>query len=364
MINEYWRSQLDVQAKRCYDILLEGAKKRQDRISCGQTRAKAASDAYFALIEDHPELFYLANEYASEYFKLGIPGIGLEDVTVDMIYLYSSPQIMKARKRIDEHISELKKRTADMDDRQKVIETVEYVVAQTTYEIDNEYNQNAAAALYFGYAQCSGISKAVKLLLDSIDVPCIIALGEAYDDNDKLVGHAWCVVSIDGRYYHIDPTYMLGSNPHKSTPLTRCWLFYDDATLSKTHVWDRSKLPACTDASLKIDAYHVYNVPFLGNVFRNLSSRVGEKEAEKQMSTEIPSFGNLSAFRAYLKQAMIARQRLIACRLDISTDSFQVLGRYVKSAVNMVRNELHFDSSVSLDLRSDGLVSLKIKYDD
>lgn len=364
MINEYWRSRLDKRGQECYDILLAGAKVRQDRIHCGRTKQQSTADAYFAVVEDHPELFYLANDYSSEYYKVRNPIARLEDVTVDMIYLYSTPQIRKAQKSIDGHISALRSKTVGMDDKQKVIAAVEHVVGVTTYEIDNEYNQNAAAALHYGNAQCSGIAKAVKLLLDAVDVKSCIVLGNARDDDDKLVAHAWCIVTIDGENYHIDPTFMLGCNTQKRLPYVRRWLFYDDDTLAKTHDWDRSKYPACNDPSKIIDGTLIGPLAPLGEFFRSLSDKYGGIGDTQRSNASVPSFSNLKDFRDFLKKAMLAREESVSCRIDVKTASNDVFIRYVKSAVDMVQNEIDISTGVSVEVRSDGVIGFKIQYGD
>ena len=364
MINEYWRSLLDKHGEECYKTLLEGAKVRKDRIYCGWTKHKEATDAYFALIEDHPELFYLANDYRSEYYTSNHPMTQLEDVTVDMIYIYSSPQIRKAQTAIDGHISALRTKTVGMDDREKVIATVEYIVGVTTYEIDNEYNQNAAAALYYGYAQCSGISKATKLLLDAINVKCCTVHGEAIDAEGKKVAHEWCIVTVGGKNYHIDPTFMLGYNPEKRLPYLRAWLFYDDGTLSKTHTWDRSKYPVCSDSSLLINDTQVSPMRALEDAFKSLSNRFGNMNVNQNPIISGPSFSNLREFREFLKKSMIEGKNDVSCRLDIKTSSNDVLVRYIKSAVDMVQDEVDFSTGVSIGVRADGVINLKIQYGD
>ena len=369
MINEYWRSTLDKYGQKCYDTLLAGAKVRQDRIHCGWTKQTAASEAYFAIIEDHPELFYMANDYRSEYYRYKNPLAQLEDVTVDMIYIYSSPQIMKANKSIDGHISALKSKIAGMDDKQKVVATVEYVVGVTTYEIDNEYNQNAAAALHFGSAQCSGISKAEKLLLDTVDVKCCTVHGHA-NDNGKLVPHEWCIVTVNGKNYHIDPTFMLGCNTQKRLPYIKKWLFYDDDTLSKTHTWEKEKYPVCDDPSELIDDTHIAPLAPLGDVLRGLGERLGSLGNfgnfgnVQKSSINAPTFTNLRDFRAFMKKAMLASEENVLCKLDIKAESNDVFTRYVKSAVDMVQNEVDVSTGVSMQIRYDGVLSFKIQYGD
>ena len=49
-------------------------------------------------------------------------------------------------------------------------------------------------------AQCEGIAKAVKVLLNAVDIKCIVATGNA-NGNGQNGPHAWNIVNIEGSPY-------------------------------------------------------------------------------------------------------------------------------------------------------------------
>ena len=65
--------------------------------------------------------------------------------------------------------------------------------------------------LFYKTAVCEGIAKIFKLLLNALDIKCIVVNGKATDDLSGNVSpdtlHAWNMVKIDGKPYHIDLTW-------------------------------------------------------------------------------------------------------------------------------------------------------------
>lgn len=68
----------------------------------------------------------------------------------------------------------------------------------------------ATGALIDRLAVCSGFAKAVQFLLQRCGMMVALLSGEARgasDPNDTWGPHAWLAVRIDGRFYHMDPTW-------------------------------------------------------------------------------------------------------------------------------------------------------------
>ena len=65
-----------------------------------------------------------------------------------------------------------------------------------------------------------------------------------------------------------------------------------------------------------------------------------------------------------MKKAMLASEENVLCKLDIKAESNDVFTRYVKSAVDMVQNEVDVSTGVSMQIRYDGVLSFKIQYGD
>ena len=55
--------------------------------------------------------------------------------------------------------------------------------------------------------RCEGMAKAVKILCDELGIWCIVALSDANPDKGIKYRHAWNVIRIDGKYYHLDVTF-------------------------------------------------------------------------------------------------------------------------------------------------------------
>ena len=51
------------------------------------------------------------------------------------------------------------------------------------------------------------MAKAVKILCDELGIWCIVALSDANPDKGIKYRHAWNVIRIDGKYYHLDVTF-------------------------------------------------------------------------------------------------------------------------------------------------------------
>ena len=93
-------------------------------------------------------------------------------------------------------------------------------------------------------AQCEGIAKAVKVLLNAVDVRCIVVTGESVK-NGKSVPHAWNMVNIDGQPYHLDVTWDIGAiePSFKRTPYD--YFNLSDQMIGKEHKAD-TQLPSCS----------------------------------------------------------------------------------------------------------------------
>ena len=111
-------------------------------------------------------------------------------------------------------------------------------------------------------AQCEGIAKAVKVLLNAVDIKCIVATGEA-EANGKKEHHAWNVIDIDGSPYQVDVTWDIGASKGR---IAYDYFNVTDEIISRTHSIE-DEMPKCI--SLK-DNYFEGN----GLTFRSRSQLI------------------------------------------------------------------------------------------
>lgn len=80
-----------------------------------------------------------------------------------------------------------------------------------------------------------------------------------YTTGDVNAGlHAWNMVKVDGKWYHLDNTWNRGSYEGQSEYEyynSRDYYLKSDSTMSRDHRWDRSKYPAA------YEDYPLYNIP-------------------------------------------------------------------------------------------------------
>ena len=160
---EYWKGKLNAAARSCYERILAGLRKYQESIECNGMDQRDIFDAYFAVYNDHPEIFYMSN--APRINQQEVKSIGLFSTT--NLYATLVASNIYDRRTIERCDQQIKKIVSifdkNMNDFDLVLRCIEYIVLNTEYKIDNQLNQNAAAALCYHRAQCSGISKAVKI---------------------------------------------------------------------------------------------------------------------------------------------------------------------------------------------------------
>ena len=83
-----------------------------------------------------------------------------------------------------------------------------FIVKNVKYDkLKKEYSHEIIGALGNGVAVCEGIAKAVKVLCDKLNIYCIIALSEANPEKGVKYRHAWNIVKIGGKLYHLDATF-------------------------------------------------------------------------------------------------------------------------------------------------------------
>ena len=74
-------------------------------------------------------------------------------------------------------------------------------------KLKKPYSHEIIGPLGQGVGVCEGIAKSVKVLCDALGVWCIIAISEAAPDRGIQYRHAWNVLRLDGRYFHLDATF-------------------------------------------------------------------------------------------------------------------------------------------------------------
>lgn len=253
---------------RLYQLLLEGIRDKKgldgtsyiDLSALGLSNEDGSPDrdmlwtVFDRVFYDHPELYYLQEGYNR------VSGNTSNVLGIRPMYA-SVAEDVDAQARFDIAVNTALAQIEGLTDPvEQMLALYQYLIRTTDYNYDVAVDQRdnapkeawtAYGALVTGDTVCKGYAMAWKVLMDRIEIPCLVVC-----KGDK--SHLWNMVQLDGKWYHVDVNK--GNN---NIPVLqgRCaytdFLVTDDA-MSKHESWyvpgtsyrdvdHYDTFPACTD---------------------------------------------------------------------------------------------------------------------
>lgn len=141
-----------------------------------------------------------------------------------------------------------------MDSLQKEKTIHDYLISTSKYDHENFLKDTIPAVSYTPYgllynhiAVCQAYSETFMIFMILSNIECHMVVGKAIVDGFVRINdsHAWNIVKIKGRYYHVDVTfdnpvpYVIGKVSHNYFNKT-------DDFMDKTHLWNTSQYPICS----------------------------------------------------------------------------------------------------------------------
>jgi len=81
------------------------------------------------------------------------------------------------------------------------------LIASSSGRSKNPNSHNAYGALLNGLAVCDGFSSAFNLLAQKLGFECMLATGRSNHRSAGSVEHAWNIVKVKNKCYHMDVTW-------------------------------------------------------------------------------------------------------------------------------------------------------------
>jgi stress response protein SCP2 len=260
---KYYYSKLDTPKKRAYEAMLEGINNFSENIHInkdGHIQTSSLSDLVQAITLDNPALFYLASNYG--YSTLG------DELWYQPKYQFSQNTMQSMESRLLNVVDNILRNVIKnaMTDYEKELALHDYLVKNVAYDYDSLSLQNPPQEIYSAYgafinnkAVCSGYANAMKMLLDKCSIDCLIVTGDSkIPYRDLSVGHAWNIVKINNKFYHLDVTWdaPIGKNPDE---LFHHYFNITDTDISIDHKWDLS-VPQCNANEHNYFIFHGLNI--------------------------------------------------------------------------------------------------------
>ncbi|HCQ91719.1 MAG TPA: hypothetical protein DIU45_20930 [Clostridium sp.] len=174
---------------------------------------------------------------------------------IDFKYVDSVEELKRKEKLVNEKVQEIVKNTItnEMGEYEKEKALYDYLVNNCEYDMDTfnsgvwDKNNDEYSALINGLSMCKGYAQAMNRLLKAANIESKIVIGDIIDaeepDKEKL-GHAWNIVKINGKNYHIDATWD-STYTHMYNETSGYFFNLADEEIESTRTWERKSYPVC-----------------------------------------------------------------------------------------------------------------------
>ena len=221
---KYFYRQLNDVGKSIYNTLInnrESLKSGTQKIDFDIKSANAGDSvqaALDALFLDNPDIFwidilkisfatrtttFLTNVNYSYFIE---PKEGENNYLID--YLKNGYEVQNAIDKIENRIKNIVSR-AKGTTYDKVKMAHDELVNTITYDENLGINSsNIYGALVENKCVCEGYAESFKVILDELNIPCVIVYGDGIDSEGNIEAHAWNYVKMDnGKWYAVDATW-------------------------------------------------------------------------------------------------------------------------------------------------------------
>lgn len=240
MENYYYHS-LSKTEQTVYTAMLTGLNALSDEIRVLHLAREILSDIYLRVKLDNPLLFYV-----SGFSYRVMPGADYAVMLPQ--YEFKPDRIRSLREQINARLTKLLRPAQNMNPAEKEMYIHNFITENVHYDkLKKYYSHEVIGPLTGGVGVCEGIAKTVKLMCDQLGIECMVALCHSAPEKGIPYRHAWNVLRLDGKYYHLDATFDLSLGRYGASRFD--YFNLDDSGIFRDHQPLVYPLPACTDSS-------------------------------------------------------------------------------------------------------------------
>ena len=259
--NPYYATLKDNE-KNVYSLIFEELYKGSRKFECPvKTNAEELSLAIDAVLNDHPDLFWLDNKYSYSYD----PEDGsVKEITFEFYDFADTPdKLHKAKVALEEVAdsvtSQVRLKTT-MVERELFIH--DYICQNTVYDEAAPYNQSAYSCLVMHRSVCAGYARAFQYLMQKAGFTCYYVAGRTEGLNGQVINgsnesgsHSWNMVLLDGEYYNVDCLWDDTASDTYGSAIYPFFNLTDEAFRYHTRISMAVGLPKCNGTKYKYSNY-------------------------------------------------------------------------------------------------------------
>lgn len=228
----YYYSALPKEYRQIYEDLRRGIGAMETSIRTLRTDVRTLSDILFCLRLDEPGLAFVK----STSFRAARTA---DHVEVIPEYAFEPAKMRTFVQTIGVRVKKIAAPAAGLSEEEKLRYVHDWIVNNVRYDkLYKNYAHEVLGPLCHGVGVCEGIAKTVKLLLDALDMESLVVIGEENAEKHGIEGmrHAWNIVRVGGKLYHVDATFDM--------TLPRCGINrYDYYMLSDAEIFRDHRAP-------------------------------------------------------------------------------------------------------------------------
>ena len=331
----YYYNLLNEKDKKIYKAIYDGIMQYKPYVDV--PGAKLSPDKvgwlYHCVLWDNPFIFSVG-EYAMWH------AVGDDQSRIKMTTLCDARSEKKYRGQIEDVVNQILSVPGlqEMSDFQKEVFVHDFIINNVKY--DKTLGNNGTklepytvyGALVEHKAVCEGIAKATKLLLNMLDVKCIVVSGKFNGQ-----GHAWNIVKIKDWAYNLDVTMDMGRVIHKGK-MRYNYFNFRDSDMNTYKLDNAHIIPKCT----AIENNYLVKAGGYVSSFERLRTYI-KKGLEKRKSC------------LYFK----INRNVIDQYTSISDKRFE---EEIMRAIQEVANELRLTIKMFIDVGPGEIISIEILY--
>lgn len=265
----FYYNNLSEENKKIYTSIANGVKNLDNKfvlndytIVDNDTTMQDIEKSMQAFLADHPEVFYVDNEYTVTNKRT----VFNEYIEISLNYSVTSQsdlqfKINEIKSKLNEYLTRVQDKIgfeAELELHDLLGQNVEY-----NEYVDLESVPQEAHTIYGAFVErkavCDGFAKALQLLLDRKNIENIIVLGNLENES-----HAWNMVKLDNEWYHLDLTSNKSIKDINTMIVLHTYFNLTTKQIEKTHIIDNKEfVPEATQTKYNYYKYTNKNITLL-----------------------------------------------------------------------------------------------------
>ena len=245
---------LSAQERQAYKVMLSAFSSMAVSFKCSQISSGVdLMKVLNTVLGDNPSIIYFDKTKLETENSIFGKQIILKGV-------HSKPQAERMNLELNETVNKIVSslRAKSNDEYSLLINLYESIQKNVRYDkeeiqansrgaIINLASHNAYGALVNKLAVCDGFSLAFALLVQKLGFECMLVVGRSTYASTTFQEHAWNIVKIRNRYYHIDIT-LDTIKYNEFDEFSYVYFAVTDEEISKDHNWNKTTIPVCSSS--------------------------------------------------------------------------------------------------------------------